>query len=421
MSCNKTVDELRNDAVFCPVPFIHAHVTSTNKRGLCCLVPEPDDSMKKIPLKDFWNSDYMRSVRLKMLNGERLTECQRCYEEENLGIHSARLNYLKYLLKQETLDNITDNGEMLVGPTYFDYRTILCNLKCISCGENNSSSIAVMQNKMYSHKPYVNTHDPDFDKVLGSEISESLINRTCTNMYWAGGEPMMSPVHWDVIETIDQLSKLEEYKRYLSGVYMFYSTNLTKVTHKNISIPETLGKLNTSLNASIDGVEETFEFTRDGACWPEARANFEMYYDQLSNRDYSKVSIATVISAPVIFDLQRFLEFVKNYDVTLSSFRLQGDYYNFLDIRNFHDDVKIPALTNAISLARNYTGKIKGIEALISILESYLGERYDLSINKLQTGKWRTLKRDQFLSRTKSYGDLLKLLNTDAYNWYNSI
>jgi hypothetical protein len=202
---------------------------------------------------------------------------------------------------------------------------------------------------------------------------------------------------------------------------MFYSTNLTKVTYKNISIPETLGKLNTTLNASIDGVEETFEFTRDGASWSEARSNFEMYYAQLSNRDYSKVGIATVISAPVIFDLQRFLDFVKNYDVSLCSFRLQGDHYNFLDIRNFHDDVKIPALNNAISLARNYTGKINGVETLISILESYLGERYDLSINKLQTGKWRTLKRDQFLTRTKSYGDLLKLLNTDAYNWYNSI
>ena len=41
-------------------------------------------------LTDIWNSSAMREVRRKMLAGEKVPACERCYHEESLGQNSHR-------------------------------------------------------------------------------------------------------------------------------------------------------------------------------------------------------------------------------------------------------------------------------------------------------------------------------------------
>ena len=67
---------------------------------------------------------------------------------------------------------------------------------------------------------------------------------------------------------------------YIDLIKVHYNTNLTKSKWKNKSIPEMLSKYKRLyIEASLDGVYETFEYTRDGANWKEVEKNWQEYYN----------------------------------------------------------------------------------------------------------------------------------------------
>ena len=55
---------------------------------------EKQDGYRHYTMKDGliegWNSDYMKNVRLSMLNGKKLRECSKCYDKEAKGLPSLR-------------------------------------------------------------------------------------------------------------------------------------------------------------------------------------------------------------------------------------------------------------------------------------------------------------------------------------------
>ena len=72
-------------------PWTHTYLSPQTERRMCCASREPAQSFKQyidtgnklkkykpLTLKEHWNSEHMRSVRLRMLAGEELPECQVC-------------------------------------------------------------------------------------------------------------------------------------------------------------------------------------------------------------------------------------------------------------------------------------------------------------------------------------------------------
>ena len=84
--------------VFCNKPFNHNYIHPNGKYRLCCTTIQdlPTDNnynlfdASKHSLQDYWNSNRMKEVRRKMIAGEKIRDCERCYEQEEQGIRSLR-------------------------------------------------------------------------------------------------------------------------------------------------------------------------------------------------------------------------------------------------------------------------------------------------------------------------------------------
>jgi hypothetical protein len=414
----------KNNKSICPYPFTHSYIGSRYERKLCCVAQDIPE-LEKTTLDEYWNSDKLKETRLKMLKGEPVSDCRRCYEFEKLNIESLR----ETSCNENDLDIITRNmqpdGTMTVGPNYFDHRTIHCNLQCISCGYHYSSTHIKLRKEMWNVEDGFQI-DYEYEDQEAEDIIQSILKKECNYIYWAGGEPMSSHVHWKVVDKMCELLDNPEYTDYVKNIRVHYNTNMTKSLWKGKSIPQLLEFHQPSIQASIDGTHETFEYTRDGGKWDEVSKNWHDFFTVLNKNKQS--GVATVLSAPVIFDIDRWFEFFEPYNPIIYNHKYLCDErsypqgaQSFLDIRLFPKEICERVVNHAIK--RFEGSNLRGKERTVSVLQSYIVERENMKVlfenqHMLKEIKKKTEYRDKFLKTNRQFKELLKIIDIEAYNWY---
>ena len=76
--------------VICPYIMNHVYTGTRNERRLCCSSTPRVSQDKQRTDEEWWNSEEMKSIRLKMLAGEKLDMCGVCYYREDNGLESLR-------------------------------------------------------------------------------------------------------------------------------------------------------------------------------------------------------------------------------------------------------------------------------------------------------------------------------------------
>ena len=397
----------------CIAPFVHSHVGATYERKLCC-VAKTIPGMDKISTDEYWNSEYLKQVRLDMKAGKLVSDCQFCYDYEDHGVASLRHSLNGLYDVQEVVSRMEEDGTMLDPPSYFDYRTITCNLQCTTCDDANSSRHIPIVKQMFD-KTILHRVDVEYERKLGSEIVEGLRNRTVRNIYWAGGEPMLMAAHWDVIDEMERLHADPSYREYIASIPMFYNTNMTILYRNNRLIPEILSKFDVTIWASIDGVEETFEYCRDGAKWENVKENWLVYKQYIP-----KTSITSVLSAPVLMDIDRYLDFFDSHGSNSFNHQyLQNIYNNLLDIRLWPQHLFDQIIDHAIERTKQSVSESR--EDTLSVLEMYKNQKKDFQNVDYAFIKNEIQRRDKFLKNSQSFESLLKKIHTPAYEWYVGI
>jgi organic radical activating enzyme len=423
--------DFKTNKSICGYPWIHSYLGCKYERKLCCISDDIIES-EKTTTKEFWNSDYMKNIRLKMMNGDLIDECSVCYMNEKKDVASLRQESM-ISITESTLKSMTEktnsDGSLNDEPVYFDYRTIHCNLQCLSCGVVYSSKHIGLQKTMWGGNQKIFISDKVFEKEMADEIIESLRNKVCTTIYWAGGEPMISPIHWAVLEEMIELRKDKNYTNYIDEIGMHYNTNLTQLNWKSQSIPEILKFNQPSIQASLDGTHETIEYTRDGCKWEDIKRNW-IEYNKVLNKN-NQMGIASVLTSPVIMDIDRWFDFYEPYNPMLFNHRQftnLGGYPTFaacfLDVRLFPQHIFDRIMDHAIYRFENC--KLANAGKTISILNSYKKEKKDnaeflANPKMLEVVKKRTLYRDKFLITKRTYAELLKIIDEESYDWYMSI
>ena len=82
---------MERSKTFCIKPWVHMATYTTGEALMCCVAKEAAGNLNKDTIQDIWNSDHYKQARLKMLKGEKVSACTKCYDEEDSGIHSHRL------------------------------------------------------------------------------------------------------------------------------------------------------------------------------------------------------------------------------------------------------------------------------------------------------------------------------------------
>ncbi len=423
-----------NNKSICRYPWVHSYIGSQYERKLCCIsediVPE-----EKTQTKDFWNSSVMKDVRKRMIAGEKINACSVCYKNEEQNIQSLRQQSWKDHQTEEemisdAISKTEEDGSISELPVYFDYRTIHCNLQCLSCGSIYSSKHNSLFREMWGHAPKMWPSgkefviDYKFEDSMAQEIIDCLDQRRLTKIYWAGGEPMMSHVHWKVVDKLLQIQS--EDPSYLQKIFIHYNTNLTRLYWNGKLIPDLLQFYQPSIQASLDGTHETFEFCRDGASWDAVSTNWKEYHSRLNEKN--QFGLSSIMSAPVLMDIDRWFDFYEPYDPELHSHKLFSNitadsYQGFLDIRLYPQEIFDRIFNHAINKFENCS--LRGKERTIAILQSY---KIDKSQNKIYSDleTIKTIKknweyREKFLKGKYTFESLTAIIDPEVRDWYMSI
>ena len=399
---------------FCAYPFVHSHVSATYERKLCCLTPALPDSYKTTT-REFWNSDYIKQVRMDMIEGKHISGCEYCYEFEKSGGKSLRNKANEQYNIEDIIHNTESDGYLSLKPIFYDVRSTVCNLQCITCDENHSSMHKKLSIKLgissTNHKV-----DSEYEKLLADEIIDGIISKKVRILYWAGGEPMIMKLHWDVLNKMEELLEVDEYRDYIKSIQLFYNTNLSKLYYKNKYIPETLSKFNTIIWASLDGVKETHNYCRDGSNWDTVYNIWQEYKKYIPN-----ISVASVLSAPVLMDIERYIDFLEQEQCNFFDHEyLPIGYNKLLDVKLYPETLFNDIITNAKDkLAKSNLNKTS-VDNSLAILNKYITERSNPNVC-YTTIRSEIKKRDKFGRSNISFDQLLDIINKPSYEWYNKL
>ena len=326
----KRIKPSEGNKTFCMAPWTHTYLSPQTERRLCCASREPAQSFKQyidtgndakeykpLTLKEHWNSDHMKSVRLRMMAGEELPECQVCdHKLLNTDVYRSYWNQLFKDRVDEAYDSTDETGATTMQTISFDYRfNNLCNFKCRMCGDMLSSSWEAesRKNKTWSKESQPWMASPLREQIIKfqdtqvvQEFVEAVETKSIKEIYWCGGEPLMWDMHWKAMQRIIELGFAKE-------VYVRYNTNLSRTSFKGIKLFDLLPQFQDwQICSSLDGTGEVGEYIRDGLNYEQWLRNFKegMAVAKTAREmrlDYT-ITMPGLLELKNMFDLSRELD-----------------------------------------------------------------------------------------------------------------
>jgi radical SAM protein with 4Fe4S-binding SPASM domain len=296
---------LTESSTFCMYPWIHFHAYPTGAAYPCCQADMefPIGDMRKNTIQEIWNQPPMKEIRRQMLNEKSVSACNRCYEQESIGVMSGRMSANKHhghlidRIHETKEDGTLDRFEL----TYWDIRfSNLCNLSCRSCGHIFSSSWYQDQAKLAGPE-WKKTH-----KVLNyagrfeTDAWDQLVDHIehVEQIYFAGGEPLLMEEHYKILDELIKLKKFD--------VRLVYNTNFTHTNLKDRSVFE-YWKLfdSVGVGASLDGAGRYGEYIRKGTEWSKIEQNRIDMMNICPNVDFYVSSTLSIMNAWHMPDFHR--------------------------------------------------------------------------------------------------------------------
>ena len=291
-------DRLIKTDNFCMIPWIHMHAFPDGRAYPCCL-GDPDHSvgnLKTHTMKEIWNQDPLKQMRLNMMQDRPCKECTKCVEQERSELFSMRnssnknFGHLINLVDETNPDGSLNDFKL----RYYDVRfSNICNFSCRSCGSLFSSSWyrdekAAGWNPQHPQIMFAGKNKDDMWDQMQEHIPH------LEQIYWAGGEPLIMEEHYRVLrELVD---------REMFHVRLIYNTNFSEMKFKGQDVME-LWKLFdcVSVGASLDASYHRGEYMRKGQDWRQTVENRERMLKVCPNVDFyvsSTVSLMNVIHIP---------------------------------------------------------------------------------------------------------------------------
>ena len=312
----------------CPIPWMHLNFEPNGKVVPCCLTSTHNyfaGDLTTQTIEEIWNSDNMKSLRVQMLKGEEPSICNKCYDREKVTGESGRYYHVKTFpeVLQKIPDVTLEDGtctDMVL--KYWDFRfSNLCNLKCRSCGPRYSSSWVPDAKKLgYTDQEKVWSIDSVDDKTNYDFLKDQV--RYVKKIYFAGGEPLLMPEHWQIM---DMLVKNERF-----DVELSYNTNCSVLTYGGKNILDywkhwEFKKL--EVWPSIDEIGERAELIRSGTVWRKIEENLK----ELSKHTNIIVRPGITVGAWNVFRLPEIIEHLKSIGVITEFHEYRNYFINLLE------------------------------------------------------------------------------------------
>ena len=328
----------------CYAPWTHLNTDAAGLMRPCCICKL---KIKANSIEEGWNSPEMKSIRVRMLNGEIPPEyCSSCINPASTIVYSSTfdLDVAKGTKAQEVLDKTLPDGTTTFTPVSIDLRTHLCNLKCRTCSAFASSALRAEQKKFKIPTMVYNT-TPLSDLSL-KDMTLNGVNfiDDAIKFYWAGGEPFMSPIHWEIMQYLVDTKNTDQ--------VIFYSTNATfpgKTLEKTIDLLKHFTKV--ELVVSIDGDGDYGNYVRAGSDMDEVWDNIAILKKHLPNAIFG---VNTTITNAGILSLAALLKRCEDHDIKWIGHLLnRWEYNQYLSEKILTKEVFLENVDAAIKVTRN--------------------------------------------------------------------
>jgi organic radical activating enzyme len=212
-------------------------------------------------------------VKKSVSQGQLNSNCQRCYNSEQQTGSSERTmalldNSSTQFNEFLTTANITDS---VIGIKFSN----LCNLACRSCSPTFSSKYAQVH-QLQIPKDLV--HDIADNPVVWTDITENITQKLkkhhTINLSLFGGESLIQP---GALRLIDWLNE----KSFSSQIILNVTTNFTNLQTRVVKQFDQFKQVN--LFASIDSIEENYDYVRSPGRWTQITTNLQQILPQLQN------------------------------------------------------------------------------------------------------------------------------------------
>jgi MoaA/NifB/PqqE/SkfB family radical SAM enzyme len=311
--------------VFCDKPFNHNYIHPNGKMRLCCTTIQdiPTDNnynlfdASKHGIEEYWNSNRMKEIRRRMIAGEKIRDCERCYRQEAQGVESLRSTtgmnkFINDTLPDGTYQKSARTMQIQLGN--------LCNLKCKMCSQ------------MYSHMHGLETkaigeQDPEWlhwVKEQGANVNNwtnelgkkqewyknnefklrmfEHISSNIRDLNVIGGEPTLIPEFYELFEYCDQRGTLGNKT----------VTVVTNLTNTNPRLTKWLTKLEQwTIWASVDGLGERTEYIRYPSRWDKVLESLEFYRSKLGHN--GNITLSPAIQLLNIDQLDDIIKWWKDW------------------------------------------------------------------------------------------------------------
>lgn len=284
------------------------------------------------------NSDIWKTIRLNMLQGKLIKGCNKCYEEEKIGITSLR--------QTESIDfDPIDNRALPIENLEIAFSN-LCNLACVHCSSFFSTkwySIDVLAGR--ATKSAIATHSTSFKDWDLSKV---------TRLKIIGGEPMMEQEKF-----IELMSSID-----LSNVVLEINTNGTILP--NDILKSYIDKCKrVYFCVSIDGLKSVNDWYR----WP---SNFDSIVANMQT--YNKWWAADKSIDPLFHNIQLMIHHVCNM-------------FSVIELEEFIDYVELNLPNWRINWDWISHPQWQTIESLPEEYKQQLIEKFKIAAGKYKTNK----------------------------------
>jgi MoaA/NifB/PqqE/SkfB family radical SAM enzyme len=369
-------------------------------------------NMIRDKITDSWNSKYMKEMRLKMIKGEKHSNCQRCYLQEDLGHSSMRdTKGMADLIKNTNPDGSYDTAPWQLELHFGN----LCNLACKMCSQNYSTAIGKELIKMGHQDPdflkwvkkesgTVNNWTGQLDMVydwfknekIKKEVFEH-VSKNVTRLNVIGGEPTIIKEFFELLDYCYQ-------DKTLGDKQVLIHSNMTNTNPK---LTDWLGEMESwSIVASIDGVGDRNRYIRYPSDWDTIVKNINFYNEIRKTHKNGNVVFGPAIQLLNIDQLVDMCMFFRD---------ISSDSPNI----GFYSHVKYPIICDYDIAPTEY--KLKVADQLETKLKEIKNERYvqDISthVNGLRNESFTEEQKKTYQKMFIRYNDAQDRLRSNTKTW----
>lgn len=323
---------------FCVLPWIHLSTRPNGHMRLCCTanassagatndkqyggevgILKNDNgkpaNLNHTDLLDGWNNQYMRNVRLSMLNGEIPPSCSKCFKEEAAGHRSKRNWETEYWEKRinikDLLSQTDSDGSVPAKLYYVDLRLgTKCNLKCIMCSPHDSSLWVSDWNKLYPSIENASLKElmswDNRGRVDGASYNWHQENERFWNqlyqqipnmmqLYFAGGESTIIEEHYTLLEECVRRGEAHH-------IELRYNSNAVEVPDRLLALWKHFKRVR--FHFSLDSIGNMNEYIRFPSNWEHMVAQLHRL-DQTD--DKVEITIACAVQLLNIYYIPDFI------------------------------------------------------------------------------------------------------------------